>query len=140
MKTKQTQSGDWPTSTKKMTLQLAAWTGAWVLTVALATFGPEFIWGSNQFLTVIAPVLNLGVGAGMIGANIQHLGSLDEMMQRIQLEAMAITLGVALVGGISLSLLDTTDLIGINAEIGYLILLMGITYLITFGVNKMRYQ
>ena len=135
-----TQTGDWALRQKRNTQRLAVWTAAWVLTMALATFGPTFIWAENKLLTVIAIAVNLAVGAGMILANKRHLLGLDEMQQRVQLEAMGITLGVGLVAGLGYSLLDITDVIAVDAEIAFLIMLMGLTYLTALftGLRRLR--
>ena len=132
-----TGTGDWTVRQKRNTQRLALWTAAWVLTMAVATFGPTFIWVGNKLLSVIAIGVNLAVGAGMIIANKRHLLGLDEMQQRVQLEAMGITLGVGLVAGLGYSLLDITDVIAVDAEIAFLVILMSLTYL-TALVTGMR--
>ena len=132
-------SKEWKARIHEKTLYLGIWTTAWVITMALATFGPEFLWDSQQWLTVIAILLNLSLGFGMIVANIRHLNVLDEMMQKIQLQAMALALGIGVVGGLSYALLDTTNIISSDAEIAYLVMLIAITYLVTLMVNHRRY-
>jgi putative transcriptional regulator len=42
-------------------------------------------------------LVNLAIGLGMIWANVRHLATLDEMIRRIQLEAMAFALGIGVV-------------------------------------------
>lgn len=140
MKEKNKKSSDWSDRTLKTTLWLAMWTGAWVLTVAIAAFGPEFMWGENTIINVLVILLNLGIGIGMIIANIKHIKTLDEMMQKVQLEAMGISLGVAVVGGISYSMLDATNVIPFDAEIGGLVMLIGVTYIISVYINVRRYK
>lgn len=62
------------------------------------------------------------------------------MMQKVQLEAMGISLGVAVVGGISYFLMDVTNVIPFDAEIGGLVILIGVTYLISVFVNIRMYK
>ncbi len=119
---------------------MAFWTFAWTASMALATFGPKYIWAENTAFTVIAILLNAGLGAGMILANIRHLKGLDELHQRIQLEAMAVALGVGVVGGLSYSLLDTTNVMQGDAEISVLVILIGLTYLAGSIVGQFRYR
>lgn len=132
--------GEWAARSARNTVHLAYWTGAWVLTMALATLGPRFIWHSEARLTLLAILVNLVLGFVMIGANKRHLDGLDEMHQRIQLEAMALSLGVGLVVGLSYSNLDVTNLIPFDAEISHLVVLMGLTYAagIFAGLRKYR--
>ncbi|WP_026837541.1 hypothetical protein [Gillisia sp. JM1] len=99
---------------RKNILNLAFWTGAWILTMAISTFGSLYLWESNVLLSVLAILLNFVVGIGMILANIRHLNSLDELQRKIQLEAMGIALGLAVVGGLAYSSLDQTNIIGIS--------------------------
>lgn len=62
------------------------------------------------------------------------------MQRKVNMEAMAFALGVGVVGGVSYSMLDSANVISFNAEIGHLIMLMGITYLIAFIVGSIRYK
>ena len=130
----------WQTSQKENTVRLAYWTSAWVLTMAAANFGPRFIWDSSQLLTSIAILLNVGIGFGMIVANKKHLKGLDEMHQKIQLEAMALSLGVGLVVGLAYSSLDVTNLITVDAEISHLVIVMALTYLFGVFAGQRKYQ
>ena len=134
------ESFDWATRVNRNTLRLGYCTGAWLVTTALATFGPQFIWHDNTLLTAIAIFINLGVGFVTIAANKHHLQSLDEMQQKIQLEAMALSLGVGFVCGLSYSLLDQSNFIAVDAEISHLILLMGLTYFAGMVVGNRRYR
>lgn len=140
MNKQNTKSNDWSDRTHKSTVRLAIWTSTWVVTVAIVAFGPELIWGENTAVNVLVILLNIAVGIGMIIANIKHLKTLDELMQKVQLEAMGISLGVAVVGGIAYSMLDVTNVIPFDAEIGGLVALIGISYLITVYINVKRYK
>lgn len=127
-------------STKKNTINLAIWTGAWLLSMALSTFGPLVIWGDNSSLTAFAIALNFLVGIGMIFANIRLLNGLDELQRKIQLEAMGISLGLAVVAGLAYSSLDQSNLISYDAEISHLVILVGITYLAGVLIGSSRYR
>lgn len=134
------ETSGWAEKNKKNTIRLGFWTAAWTVTVALATFGPPFLWEYDKTLTILAIVVNLAIGVGMIIANKHHLEGLDELQQKIQLEAMALALGVTLIVGIAYSLLDITNVISTDAEISYLIILMGMTYLGTTIFKRKRYS
>ena len=66
--------------------------------------------------------------------------SLDELQRKIHIESLAITLGLAVVAGLSFSLLDQTNLIPIDAEIGFLVGFIGLTYMIALFINTKRYS
>ena len=85
-------------------------------------------------------ILNMAVGVGMIVANKHHLDGLDELQRKIQLEAMALALGVGLVGGLGYSTMDITNVIGGDAEISFLVMLIAVTYMIGIFVGRRKYQ
>ena len=131
---------DWDANNKRNTVRLAWWTAAWVITMAIAVFGAQFVWKSIPWLILTGILVNLAVGVGMIMANRRHLNGLDEMQRKIQLEAMALSLGVGLIGGLAYSNLDVTNLIAFDAEISHLVILMALTYMagIASGVRRHR--
>jgi hypothetical protein len=140
MNNQKARSGNWAANSERNTVLLGYWTAAWVLTMAIANFGPRFIWQSIESITIFAILLNIAIGFGMIMANKRHLRGLDEMHQKIQLEAMGMSLGIGLIVGLGYSNLDVTDIIGFDAEISHVVILMGITYglSVIFGLRKFR--
>lgn len=140
MNNSSTKPNQWAAANKKNTLILAYWTFAWVASQAFAVFGPEFIWQPSKSLTSLAILLNVAIGIGMILALIRHLKGLDEMQQRIQLNAMGISLGAGLVLGMAYSSLDTTNVISFDAEISHLVILMSLVYVIGIFAGTRKYQ
>lgn len=130
----------WQQNTVRTTKRLGFWTLAWVLSMALATFGPKFIWDGNELLTIVGIVVNMLIGLGMILANKHHLRSLDDLQQKVHLEAMALALGLAVVVGLAYSNLDIANVINQDAEISHLVLLIGVTYLTSVIVGMRRYR
>ncbi|MDB4009926.1 hypothetical protein N9484_02715 [Polaribacter sp.] len=124
---------------KKRTIRLAIWTWTWVATLAVATFGPIFIWENSILWTTLAICINLINGVLMILANRSLFNHYDELERKIHLESMGLTLGATVIVGLSYSLLDQTNLITSDAEISYLIMFMSVTYLITLLINRKRY-
>lgn len=125
---------------KKRIIKLAVWTWTWGATMAIATFGPKFIWDDHIFLTTFAIIVNLVNGILMILANRDLFNHFDEFERKIHLEAMALTLGLSVVFGLTYSLLDTTNLIPFDAQISFLVMFIGVTYLISVIVNLRRFQ
>jgi hypothetical protein len=76
----------------------------------------------------------------MIIANRNHINGLDELDKKITFDAMAIALGVGIIGGLSFSVMDITQMIGFDAEISFLVVLISITYMIAIIVGKQRYK
>ena len=134
------ENQQWTTRVKKNTLKLGIWTGAWTLSMALASFGPKFIWDGNVSLTIMGILISTGFGVGMIIANIKYLNGLDEMQRKIHMDAMGLALGVGVVGGLSYALLDTTNVIAQDAEIAFLVIIISLTYLISMVIGVNRYK
>ncbi len=131
---------DWVGRGKRNTVNLAIWTSAWVLTKAVVSFGPKLIWDFNDTISLIGIIINTAIGIGMINANRIFLNNLDELQKRIQLEAMGITLGLGVVGGLSYSMLDVSNVIQSDAEISILVMGLAICYLVSVGIGQLRYK
>lgn len=121
------------------TKKLAFWTMIWVFSTALATFGPEFIW-ENSLFTYAGVGLFLITGAAMILANRKHILNLDELQQRMHLEAMAISLGIAVVLGLGLSILEQQDLLGFKMDFAFMTIVISLTYLAGLAINTRRFK
>jgi len=135
-----TGSNDWAASSASNIVRLGCWTAAWVATTALAAFGPKLMWNFDTLLTILAVLINLGVGFGMIVANKRCLKGMDEMHQKIFLDAAVLSLGVGLVCGISYELLEDIRLIPFQPAIPHLIILMGLTFLAGIIAGHRKYQ
>jgi hypothetical protein len=134
-----TGTNNWAAANRSNTVRLGYWTFAWVATMAAAAFGPRLLWDYATLPTLVAVLVNLGVGFGMIVANRRYLRGLDELHQKIFLEAGAATLGVGLVCGLSYELLEDIKLISFEPEISHLVVLMCITFLVGMVAGHRRY-
>jgi hypothetical protein len=135
-----TELSNWQTNNKKNTLRLGIWTGAWVVSTAVLTFGSNLLWNFETLPTVIAAIANLVIGFGMIFANGRHLRGLDELQQKIFLEAGALTLGVGLVCGMSYEMLEQVKLITFEPEISHLVILMCLTFMVGMIAGHRKYK
>jgi len=136
----ETKSNKYETTERKNVWHVAYWTAGWCLTIAIATFGPIFLWDYNSTISIVAILVSTIIGVGMILVNRKYINGLDEMHRKVNIEAMAIAFGVSMVGGLSYSMFDIANVISIDAEIGHLILLTGITYFIAFIIGSIRYK
>ena len=122
------------------TIRLAQWTGAWGAATALMAFGPKFLWNKALVLTLLSVGLNVAVGIGMILANKKYLNELDELQRKVHLNALAIAVGVAVIAGIPYSVMDAYDVLSVHAEIGHLVILMSLTYFVSYLYGAWRYR
>lgn len=134
------ENNRWESTQNKNKLYLAMWTGIWLCTTAFATFGPLLLWDKNPLFSVLGIALNTIIGLKMVLVNIKYINGLDELHKKIHTEAMAITLGIAVVLGLSYSMLDVVDVIPFDAEISHLVIIIGITYLIGTIIGNAKYK
>ena len=126
--------------TKKNTKSLFIWSVVWVLATAGAAFGPKNLWNFNTLLTIIAVLIHIGIGLGMIRVFKQFLLGLDELQRKIHLDAMAISLGIGLVFGCSYEMLEDIKLIPFQPEIPHLMTVMYLTYAFGCILGVRKYQ
>ena len=119
---------------------LGLWTLAWLVTMAIATFGPVYVWDRNIVVSATFIFINFLVGIAMIVAHKRHLQSLDEMQRKIQMDAIAVALGVTLVAGLCYSMLDIANVVTFNAEISHLLMLMSLTYGVSIFIGNKHYS
>jgi len=117
---------------------LAVSTTIWLITMAIAAFGPTLLWDNQASITLLAIALNLIAGLFVIKSNLQYWNSLDEMIQRVHLNAMGIALGLGIVGGLSFSLLETSDILQSESDLSFMVILMSLSYLISIMVGMKR--
>lgn len=121
-------------------IRLFQWNVAWAAATALMAFGPKFLWNKALVFTLLAVGLDLAVGVGMILANKKYLAEVDELQRKIQLNSMGITLGVGLIAGVPLSVMDANHVIPFHADIAHLSILMALTFLVSNLYGTWRYR
>ncbi len=134
------ETGHFEKSVAHSTRKLGLWTAAWLVTLAIATFGSTLVWHSSLALKLASISLNFAIGIGTIFANIRHIQSLDEMMQRVHLEAMGMAMGISIVTGISLSVLSTSDVLPFKVDISIMVMILGLVYGVGTVVGMRRYK
>ena len=133
-------SNNYPIRIAKSSLHLLRWTFAWVATTALAGLGPGLIWDYATLPTIFAILVNLGIGFRMILQIKRYVQALDELGQKIFLNAASITLGVGLVCGPSYTLLASQKLMSFQPESGDLMMLMSLTFVAANYVGTRKYR
>jgi hypothetical protein len=122
------------------TIRLACWGGAWVAATLLMGFGPKFLWNKALVFTLLAAGLDVAVGVGLILAHKKYVAELDELQRTVFLNALGITVGVAMIAGIPISVLNQYDVIPFKADISLLVILMSLTYVVCVAYGNWRYR
>ncbi len=120
--------------------RLAVWTLAWLATLALAMFGPSLLWDSQPVASWIAIAANLVTGVGWIATQAGYLRGVDELQRKIMLDAMAVALGVGLVGGFAYAAANSVNLIAYDASIAFFSALMAVVYMVAIVAGNLRYR
>lgn len=118
----------------------AIWTLLWLATLALARFGPIALWDYQPVVSWIAIAVNVLVGAGWIVAHARYLRRVDDLQRKILMDAMAVALGVGLVGGFAYAVADGADLLSFDGNFAFISALMGVVYAVASVVGTLRYR
>lgn len=120
--------------------RLAGFTFLWLVSLAFVYVGHRYLWSGAASITVAVVFVNVIIGAAMLWANKKMLCGLDELEQKVQLEAMALSLGIGLVAGFAYSALSQTGVIPFSPQISHLAVLMSVTYLVGTIKGVKKYQ
>ena len=124
----------------RTTIRIARWSGAWLAATALMAFGPKFLWNKASVFTLLAVGLDVAVGVGLILACKKYVMELDELQQKVYLNALGITVGVAVIASIPYSVMDRYHVIPFHAEISHLVILMSLTFVVSTVYGSWRYR
>ena len=124
---------------KKHTKIMLAWTLAWVASLAFLTGAENALW-DNIIFTQIGLIINFAIGVGMIIANKNLFKHYDELQKKIQFEAMALTLGLTVVVGLTYEVSFDFGVIDSEPEFEYLMLFISFTYITSNIINSRRYK
>ncbi|BDV30537.1 hypothetical protein [Microbacterium terricola] len=120
-------------------IRLAVWTLAWIATLAVARFGPELLW-TEPAVTWAAIAVNVAVGVGWIVVHAGYLRGVDDLQRKILMDAMAVALGVGLVGGFAYAAAKSAGLVAFESDIAFLTVLMGVVYVLAVAGGTLRYR
>lgn len=115
------------------------WAISWAVSLGFISFLSKYQWYSQGFPTILAFTIQTGIGIGMLHAYIRLLKNLDEMERKIQLDALAISVGVTVISFASYSVLDKSGIVP-DLKPSYLIALMALTYMAGIVFGRIRYR
>ena len=124
---------------KKQNKVLLGWTLAWVVSLAFLTGAENTLW-NDLIYTKIGLLINLVIGIGMIVAHKNLFKTYDELQKKIQFEAMAITLGLAVVVGLTYEVSFDFGVIDSEPEFEYLVIFICFSYVASNIISAIRYK
>ena len=128
-----------PARSKKNHALIMIWIFIWMVTFVAADKAETYEWYSSGSLPLVAIVINAIIGLAVIATYMRFLKELDEMQQKIQLNALALAMGIGLVGGVSYSLLVSNGYVG-SPDTAVAIMLLGGGYSVGLVLGRVRYQ
>ena len=138
MKEETTETG-FDTRYVKINIRLLCWIFAWVGTMVLVDKAVLYEWYSSDLISMVGIVINAGIGFGVIVTFMRYLDEIDELQRKIQLDALALSMGVGFVGTFTYSLLVTAQIVTDN-EVSDIMLVMTVTYIVGIIVGQVRYR
>jgi hypothetical protein len=124
---------------KKQNKVMLGWTLAWVVSLAFLTGAENTLW-NDLIYTKIGLLINLVIGIVMIVAHKNLFKTYDELQKKIQFEAMAITLGLAVVVGLTYEVSFDFGVIDKEPEFEYLMLFICFSYVASTIISAIRYK
>ncbi|GIU15065.1 MULTISPECIES: hypothetical protein [unclassified Shewanella] len=111
----------------------------WALTLLISTYLSENeLLGSGLLLT-LAFCIHTFIGIAMLMSYRHFLVQLDEMERKVQLDALALSVGVAIISFSSYSILQNSAIVPpLNAA--YLIALIALTYMVGIIKGRISYR
>jgi len=124
---------------KTKTKIMMIWCFTWIASLAFLSAGVNYLWDS-LLITKIGLLINLAIGIGMIIAHKNLFKTYDELQKKIQFEAMAITLGLAVVVGLIYEVSFDFGVINSEPEFEYLMYFIGFSYIVSTIFNSRKYR
>ena len=112
---------------RRTTRLLFVCTASWVVTTAVAAFGPSLLWAYSVSESQVAILANIVAGILMMFAFYKHLLSMDELQRKTHLEAISFSLGVTMIFTVAYASFETANLLA-NAHPSNILFVMSITY------------
>lgn len=113
---------------------MVAWVGTWLAVSAAIKHG----WIEQGPLAVVGILASLSLGIGMIFAYRRYLKEADELQRKIELEALALSVGLGLVGGFTYWLLEQAGVVA-DADILDLVVFIMLAYSAGVVLGQQRY-
>ena len=132
-----TESNEFEARTVRGAIRFVLWSLAWTGSMVLVDKAVLYGWYTESFYSVIGIVVNALLGLVVVRTFLRHLGDMDEMQRKIQLDALALSMGVGFVGSFTYSLLTTTGFVT-DTENSDIILLMAVTYMASLSFTYLR--
>jgi len=111
----------------------------WLVALAVAVFGIKNEWFASGYPTYIAIAVQALAGFGMFWAFRRLITEMDEMQRKIQLDALALSLGITIFATITYDVLEKASIVS-EINTSNIIFLISFTYIAGVIVGNLRYR
>jgi hypothetical protein len=139
MNTTSTENQTYDQRARRDSLAIVGWIFTWMLSLIISDKAALYGWWSTEWVTWLSIVINAALGLWVVRSYMRMLKNLDELQRQIQLNALAVSLGVSLVGSITYSLLVTWGYIT-DEEVSDIFVLMCVSYSAAVLYGQFRYR
>ncbi len=119
-------------------LRLVGWIFAWAAAWVLASAGISRGWVPGGAPAITVTLLHVLLGGAMMLAFRRFLREADELQRRIQLEALALGFGAAVVGAAAYRLLERAGAVGAT-DVSDVIMILAVAYSVGVLAGQRRY-
>ena len=134
-----TESRSYDQRARRDSIAIVGWIFTWMLSLTISDKAALYGWWSAEWITWLSIIINAALGLWVVRTYMRMLRNLDELQRQIQLNALAISLGVSLVGSITYSLLVTWGYIT-DEEVSDIFVLMCVSYSAAVLYGQFRYR
>lgn len=110
----------------------------WVLSLMASSLLSQYLSLPTLAVSILF-IIHTGIGIAMVFAYKRFLTELDEMERKIQLDALALSVGITIISFSSYSILDKNGILP-ELNLAYLIALMALTYIVGIIAGRIRYR
>ena len=115
------------------------WGLAWAFSLLVVTYAAKQDWLDSILLISLAFLAHTAIGITMVLTFRHMLKELDEMEKKIQLDALALSVGITIICFSSYSLLAKAEVVP-SLNSAYLVMLMALTYIAGIMIGRVRYS
>lgn len=123
----------------KDSIKLVVWMFIWMASLTVSDKAALYGWWESEWVTIFSIFITAMLGLGVLLLFRNMLARMDDLQRKIQLDALAVALGISLVGSAMYSLLVTWGYI-LDEEVSDIFVLMCVSYSagVIFSVVKYR--
>ena len=118
--------------------RVTVWSLLWVVSWLGTTLAIVNDWLPSGPPVVLLTAVSALIGVGMISAYRRFLRQADELRRKIELDALALAVGVGLVGGVAYELLSRAEMVAGGRRFMVAMMLICLTYVmgVVFGIRR----